>query len=81
VNATARPSSDGVIFTPAPMPKSVSHSPMSSDSITDDVLEAFAHWKSTEHRRMPSHAYMLRQTDINAKMREIVVDWMVSHML
>jgi len=35
------------------------------------------YWRQTELRRAPSATYMSRQTEINAKMREILVDWMV----
>src|SRR5205085_395137 len=39
--------------------------------------EIQAYWRSVEGRRAPSSTYMSRQTDVNSKMREILVDWMV----
>jgi len=35
------------------------------------------YFKKTEAKRAPSPTYMTKQTDINAKMREILIDWLV----
>lgn len=40
--------------------------------------EIQAYWRASEMRRAPSPTYMSKQNDINPKMREILVDWMVS---
>ncbi len=40
----------------------------------DDIMQ---HLRNTEVKRQPSASYMSRQTDINAKMREILIDWLV----
>lgn len=40
----------------------------------NDIME---YLKESEVRRQPSANYMSRQTDINAKMREILIDWLV----
>ena len=40
----------------------------------DDIM---AHLRACEAKRQPSASYMSRQTDINAKMREILIDWLV----
>ena len=39
--------------------------------------EIQAYWRASEMRRAPSPTYMSKQQDINPKMREILVDWMV----
>lgn len=41
------------------------------------VKDIMAHLKKTEGLRAPSPNYMSKQTDINAKMREILIDWLV----
>lgn len=35
------------------------------------------HLLATEHQELPSQGYMCRQTDINEKMRGILVDWII----
>lgn len=40
--------------------------------------EIQAYWRASEMRRAPSPTYMSKQNDINPKMREILVDWIVS---
>jgi len=39
--------------------------------------EIVSYWRQTELQKAPSMAYMSRQTDINEKMREILVDWII----
>jgi hypothetical protein len=43
----------------------------------DYIPEIFAHLKSIEFDFLPSEAYMKNQTDINEKMRGILIDWLV----
>jgi len=40
------------------------------------AADIYAYWLTAERRRAPSATYMMKQTDINARMREILVDWM-----
>jgi hypothetical protein len=40
------------------------------------AADIYDYWFATEARRAPSASYMSMQTDINARMREIMVDWM-----
>jgi len=40
----------------------------------DDIMK---HLRKMEIKRQPNPQYMTRQTDINAKMREILIDWLV----
>lgn len=55
-----------VALTPAPSPL---------DIYQDEI---FAHLSATEERSLPRADYMTHQTDINYKMRAILVDWLVS---
>lgn len=41
------------------------------------MTDVMTHMRSIESLRHPSPRYMAKQTDINAKMREILVDWLV----
>lgn len=41
------------------------------------INDIMAHLKETEGVRAASPTYMTKQTDINAKMREILIDWLV----
>lgn len=51
-----------------------SNNPLACADLIKDIM---AHLKSQEVRRAPSPTYMTKQTDINAKMREILIDWLV----
>jgi hypothetical protein len=48
--------------------------PQECDAYAPEIL---TYWRASEDRRAPNPEYMNRQTDINAKMREILVDLMV----
>lgn len=41
------------------------------------VMDIVNHFKKVETRRMPPSNYMSKQTDINSRMREILIDWLV----
>lgn len=45
--------------------------------VTDYIQDIMAYFRRSEGRRAPSPNYMSKQTDINAKMREILIDWLV----
>jgi len=45
--------------------------------VTDYIQDILVYFRKTESRRTPSPNYMTKQTDINAKMREILIDWLV----
>ena len=45
--------------------------------VVDYVVDILNHFKSVETRRMPPANYMSKQTDINSRMREILIDWLV----
>eukprot|EP01083_Nonionella_stella_P034097 93344_1 len=45
--------------------------------VTDYVCEIFANARKAEMKRRPDPDYMSSQSDINARMRTILVDWMV----
>jgi len=76
-------------ITPTSQSAPVSHSSSSAYIAVDEAdklnaqmcseygAEIQAYWRSAEMRRAPSPTYMSRQNDINPKMREILVDWMV----
>lgn len=49
-----------------------------SNSInTEYVEDMLAYWRVAENKVIVNPSYMLRQSDINPKMREILIDWMV----
>lgn len=50
------------------------HNPQLVTEYVNDILE---HWQQVEGKRMPRPDYMDRQPDINARMRSILVDWLV----
>lgn len=50
------------------------HNPM---MVTEYITDIMAYFRKVEGRRAPSPQYMSKQTDINAKMREILIDWLV----
>lgn len=61
---------------------STSVSPFAVDAnnaqyVNEYIPEILEYWRTSESRRAPSPNYMSKQTDINAKMREILIDWMV----
>jgi hypothetical protein len=41
------------------------------------IQEIMEHLRKVEGKKQPSPTYMSRQSDINARMREILVDWLV----
>lgn len=45
--------------------------------VVEYLKEIMEHLRSVEDRRLPTATYMERQTDINKKMRAILVDWLV----
>lgn len=45
--------------------------------VSEYINDIMAHLKEVEPRRQPSASYMSRQGDINAAMREILIDWLV----
>lgn len=45
--------------------------------VPEYINEIMAYFFEAEPKRMASPAYMQRQTDINTKMREILIDWLV----
>ncbi len=45
--------------------------------VTDYVDDIMAHLRKSETRHRASETYMSHQTDINAKMREILIDWLI----
>jgi cyclin B len=47
------------------------------DPIQEYASDIMAYLRKTEARRVASSTYMSKQTDVNAKMREIVIDWLV----
>lgn len=44
---------------------------------TDYVKTIYSHYKSEEVTKSAHHGYMAHQTDINEKMRAILIDWLV----
>lgn len=46
-------------------------------AVADMIGDIMEHLKETEALRAASPTYMTKQTDINAKMREILIDWLV----
>jgi len=50
------------------------HNPQCVSEFINDIMQ---HLFESESKRLASPNYMLRQTDINVKMREILVDWLV----
>jgi len=46
-------------------------------SVTEYVNDIYEYFRQTEARRAPSPNYMSKQVDLNAKMREILIDWLV----
>lgn len=46
-------------------------------AVVEYINDIMAHLKETEAQRAASPSYMSKQTDINAKMREILIDWLV----
>lgn len=50
---------------------------LNSQMCSEYAQEILAYWRASEMKRAPNPNYMTRQTDINPKMREILVDWMV----
>lgn len=46
-------------------------------AVTEYINDIMQHLRKTEGKRSASPTYMSRQTDINAKMREILIDWLV----
>lgn len=48
-----------------------------AQAVVEYVDEIMEHLKDTESRYVPSPDYMSKQTDINARMRAILVDWLV----
>jgi cyclin B len=47
------------------------------DTVVEYIDDIMTHMRDVEALRHPSDNYMAKQTDINAKMREILVDWLV----
>jgi len=45
--------------------------------VPEFIADIMVHLFDSELKKMPSPNYMLKQTDINVKMREILVDWLV----
>ncbi|KAA0154165.1 hypothetical protein FNF27_07528 [Cafeteria roenbergensis] len=68
--AAAGSSSAGVLEADA----AHSHDPQ---YFTDYVNEIHDHYRSVEERKTARHGYMAHQTDVNAKMRAILVDWLL----
>lgn len=50
------------------------HNTLCAPEYINDIM---AHLFESEQKKMPSANYMVKQTDINVKMREILVDWLV----
>lgn len=50
------------------------HNTLCAPEFINDIM---AHLFESEQKKMPSANYMVKQTDINIKMREILVDWLV----
>jgi len=50
------------------------HNTLCAPEYINDIM---AHLFESEQKKMPSVNYMVKQTDINVKMREILVDWLV----
>jgi len=46
-------------------------------AVTEFVKDIFTYFKRIEGRRAPCPTYIANQTDINARMREILIDWMI----
>jgi len=44
---------------------------------TEYVNDIFGYFREVEKKRAPKPDYMTRQQDVNAKMREILIDWLV----
>jgi len=49
----------------------------SDDPLSEYYSNIMAYLRKTETRRMPSPNYMAKQADVNSRMREIVIDWLV----
>lgn len=57
---------------PSHLPSSDAH--LWSTDLTSDIVN---YWFATETRHRPSADYLQHQPDLNAKMREILIDWLV----
>jgi len=83
INAAAPVSSAASSFAPSSTVAPILSNPIDeADKLNAQMCSEYgaeiqAYWRASELRRAPSATYMARQTDINPKMREILVDWMV----
>jgi hypothetical protein len=54
------------------------YAPSSNPKLVDEYIDdIFEHLKEIEFINLPNSAYMKMQTDINEKMRAILIDWLV----
>lgn len=46
-------------------------------AVSEYIMDIMAHLKDVEAGKVASPTYMSKQTDINSKMREILIDWLI----